>query len=344
MLAASDGNIYTALCTHNGKDAAVLVRFEPDLGTTRKLADMGAATAKDGKATIPQGKVHTRMGQGEDGRIWCATHPTYPPGLVPDRAPSGHVVCYNPITGDCRSIARAPEREAIITAAFDMGRNVMVGLSNPSGRLLVCDLTGGAMRDLGPQTNGGSPCRTIGIDGEGSAWFTREPGEIVRLHPGAGEVDVMRAKLPHPNFAGEPGMAVWRTVSLGQRRGPVLQESTRGRRICSRSIRSSGTRLRLSVSRSRPSIPCRRFASRPSRADRTSGFSPSRRAAPDSSTRGSSCEEPPISLRSIRRTNVSSITAQSLRMVIAGSGAARTQWSARWTHAFSACCCGSPPG
>jgi len=212
MLAASDGNIYTALCTHNGRDDAVLVRYEPASRTTHILADMGAATGEKGRATIPQGKVHTRMGEGADGRIYFATHPTYPAGPVPAGSPAGHFMAYDPRSGACRSVAEAPGPEAVITAALDPDRLVMVGLSNPSGKLLICDLKSGAVRDLGPQTNGASPCRTIGIDREGNAWFTREPGEIVRYGAETSAIDKMKARIPALSFPNEAGMGVWRTV------------------------------------------------------------------------------------------------------------------------------------
>jgi hypothetical protein len=152
------------------------------------------------------------MAEGSDGEIWFATHPTFPPGPVPEDAPSGHVIACDRASGACRSVAQAPAREAIITAAFDPRRKMMVGLSNPSGRLLVCDLAGGSLADLGPVTNGGSPCRSIGFDADGRAWFTREPGELVFLAPGGKKLEVASARMPHPDLPGESGMGVWRTV------------------------------------------------------------------------------------------------------------------------------------
>lgn len=213
MLAASDGNIYTALCTHDGRNDAILVRYEPSAGETRIFADMGEVTGEKGNYAIPQGKIHTRMAEDANGGIWFATHPTYPAGPVPLDAPSGHVIVFDPRSGICRSIARAPARQAIITAAFSEARNTMVALSNPSGHLLRYDLNTGSMEDLGEVTNGGSPCRSIGIDGDGIAWFTREPGEIVGLPPDGTELIVASARMPHPEIPGEVGMGVWRTIT-----------------------------------------------------------------------------------------------------------------------------------
>ena len=218
MLAAADGNIYTALCTHNGKDDALIVRYEPATNTTCVVADIGAATGEKGRA-IPQGKVHTRMAESADGCIWFATHPTYPAGPVPENAPSGHFMEFDPASGVSRSVARAPDREAIITAAFDPVRSVAIGLSNPSGRLLICDLSNSTLDDLGPVTNGGSPCRSIGMDHDGRAWFTREPGEIVSVDPVNKRVEVATARMPHPDLPGESGMGVWRTALWDNSRG-----------------------------------------------------------------------------------------------------------------------------
>lgn len=219
MLPASDGNIYTALCTHNGKDNALLVRYEPATDAVRVVADIGRVSGEKHRHAIPQGKVHTRMGESGDGRIWFATHPTYPAGPVPEDAPPGHVMGFDPRTGVCRSVAQAPPGEAIITASFDPGRDLMIGLSNPSGRLLICNLRTGTLDDFGPVTNGASPCRSIGIVPNGRAWFTREPGEIVSLDPATGHVEVATARMPHPELPGEAGMGVWRTALWDASRG-----------------------------------------------------------------------------------------------------------------------------
>lgn len=219
MLAASDGNIYTALCTHNGTDNALLVRYEPATDAIRVVADMGRASGEKHRNAIPQGKVHTRMGESGDGCIWFGTHPTYPAGPVPEDAPPGHVMEFDPTTGLCRSVAQAPPREGIITASFDPGRDLMVGLSNPSGRLLICNLRTGTLDDLGPVTNGASPCRSIGIVSNGRAYFTREPGEIVSVDPATGHVEVATARMPHPELRGEAGMGVWRTALWDASRG-----------------------------------------------------------------------------------------------------------------------------
>jgi hypothetical protein len=122
------------------------------------------------------------------------------------------VIVYDQATGDCRWVARAPEHGAIITAVFDARRNVMAGLSNPSGRLLVCNIANGSLQDLGPVTNGGSPCRSIEFDSSGRAWFTREPGKLISITPGDTKLEVADARMPHPELPGESGMGVWRTA------------------------------------------------------------------------------------------------------------------------------------
>ena len=68
--------------------------YDPRDGRARVVADMGVATGEKGKGLVPQGKIHTHLGHGSDGRVYFATHPTFPPGDIKADYPAGQFMVY----------------------------------------------------------------------------------------------------------------------------------------------------------------------------------------------------------------------------------------------------------
>lgn len=216
ILAAEDGKIYTGLCTHNGRDHAVLGMYDPLTGKAEAVADMGEATGETNSGKHPQGKIHTKLRQAPDGKLYFATHLSHPLGDVNAQYDylGGHFMRYDPVDRSCRSIARGPKEEGIITADLDANRMVMFGLTYPTGFFLVCDLARGVVRNFGPLTEG-NPCRTIGVDDKGNAYFSRESGEIIKYNAQSEQIIKLGVRVPHLNMSAQGGRLEgggWRTV------------------------------------------------------------------------------------------------------------------------------------
>lgn len=216
MLVAEDGRVYTGLCTHDGKHDAALGMYDPQTAKAQVVADMGIATREKGRGRLPQGKIHSRIGQGRDGKIYFATHLSFPLGDINTKYdyPGGHFMVYDPVNAVCQPIVKGPEQEGIITGALDPQRMIMFGLTYPSGFFLVCDTRLGVLNNLGTVTHGTNPCRTMGVDDKGNAYLSRDPGEIVKYDSQTCEIEVLEVRVPHLEFPKEPGSGagMWRTV------------------------------------------------------------------------------------------------------------------------------------
>ena len=220
LLAAANGRVYLGLCTHNGRDDAVLLEYDPTGGRTRLAADLGRATGEKGRGRLPQGKLHTRIREGRDGRFYFATHFSYPLNDLKAKIdyPGGAFLSYDPKTGRCRVLGRAPAGEGIISAELAPEQELMYGLTYPSGLFLVCDLRRGRVSNLGPATDGKTVCRSLGCDSDGNAYFSREPDLIVRYDRRARRLQVLPTRVPSldleaPEWAGNTvGRRIWRTV------------------------------------------------------------------------------------------------------------------------------------
>ncbi len=163
-LLASDGRVYLGLCP--GKKPAKLLAYDVVSGEWHTAAVMTSGALRGGpdggklpEGTSPvlldeeteglrpgntwkhvQNKIHARLYEGPDGRIYGATHAS-----VGNERPNntrtyggGHFFAYDPKTGETIDLGWARRHEGIMSVCMDMDRMIIYGITWPCGILVSC--------------------------------------------------------------------------------------------------------------------------------------------------------------------------------------------------------------
>ncbi|MBM3747437.1 MAG: hypothetical protein FJW34_16755, partial [Acidobacteria bacterium] len=72
LLAASDGKVYAGLAYHGS--GGHLVYYDSKTGRMHDVGDLNDLTGESHLKRGPQSKIHSKFGEGADGRIYYATH------------------------------------------------------------------------------------------------------------------------------------------------------------------------------------------------------------------------------------------------------------------------------
>ncbi len=201
MVSASDGNLYFSVDTHNIEYACRIYKFDPRTEEMTLVAKMDEVLGEDTATHVAQGKVHTPFFEDE-GKLWFGTHISFYEGDLPGfksevRIPyqGGHFMSYDLKTGAFEDLAKTFPGEGIITTAMDTERNVLYGLTWPSGILVSYDRAEGHPRFWGAVQDRGEwghrphewdrICRTLGIAPDGKVYGSTMDGRIWEYDPTA---------------------------------------------------------------------------------------------------------------------------------------------------------------
>lgn len=161
------GHIFYAVLAHsNGKvyagasyNVARLVELNPETGSLRVVARMtshalygggpelenptllGDAGAGEFPATrwaLAQDKIHGSLHEGKDGRIYGGTHTKVEEPNATRTYPGGHWFAYDPKTEKVEDFGWVRRHEGIIACCMDIERNILYGLTWPTGYLVSC--------------------------------------------------------------------------------------------------------------------------------------------------------------------------------------------------------------
>ena len=198
LKAASDGKVYVGLACHGCDGHLVYFDSQKD-----QMVDVGNLTTLAGENELhlgPQSKIHAKFGEGNDGRIYFATHGgwwfDYARFATPEGYPGSHYMAFDPKTGNVQDFGIGSRFEGMNTGAYDPKFNRIYGLTHPRGHFVYYDVATGAKVDKGRMNNWDSICRTLGIDDQGNVYGSFGAGRIYQYDPRADVIRELDAKLP----------------------------------------------------------------------------------------------------------------------------------------------------
>ncbi|HQH69619.1 MAG TPA: hypothetical protein PK166_14565 [Candidatus Hydrogenedentes bacterium] len=201
LTVASDGNVHFVINTHNFDFGCRYYIFNPATEAITLVGKLDEVLQEPAATHVPQGKVHTPLVEHQ-GKLWFATHTSHYHGEFPEfdskgKAPysGGRFMNYDLQTGQFTDVARGVPGEGIITMAMDTQREVLYGLTWPSGILLTYDIAKQEMRCWGGVQGRGEwgehpwewdrVCRTLGVAPSGEVYGSTMYGRIWKFDPAA---------------------------------------------------------------------------------------------------------------------------------------------------------------
>ncbi|MBO9592567.1 MAG: hypothetical protein J7599_06615 [Niabella sp.] len=210
---AADGKVYYVLSSEKYNVAGRFFVFDPATATTRLIGDLSTLCGEGKMPCIAQGKSHVSFYE-YDGKIFFATHVGYyelidgmdrlprnaPPGYELYRG--GHILSYDPRTGNAESLVLIPDGEGVVTMEMDTTRGHIFCISWPTGNFIFYDVkTGGLINKgrLSGEGESGTPgkdfrslCRSLVVDpGNGRVYASTAEGAVWCYDPLADRLFVL---------------------------------------------------------------------------------------------------------------------------------------------------------
>lgn len=208
MHAASDGLIYYVLCSESIEAGGKMYAFDPATKKVTLCGDLTEVCGEKGWRTIPQGKSHVSFIES-NGKLYFATHIGYytnkdgmdkmgipPEGYRP--YPGGHLLSFDLKSRKFEDYGIVPHKEGVLTMNMDTHRNIMYGITWPTGYFFSYDVMKKEMKDFGRISEDGESgvkekyrtlCRSIAIDPEtGTVYFSTSDGIIFRYSADTGHI------------------------------------------------------------------------------------------------------------------------------------------------------------
>ncbi len=199
LLATSDGKIHFVVNTHNTAYGCRYFIFDPKTEQITLAGKLDEILKEPAKTHVPQGKVHVPLFEHK-GKVWFATHTAFYHGELPEmntgkRAPysGGHFMSYDLKTGRFTDLAAVTSGEGIITMAIDKTREVLYGLTWPSGLLFTYNLATKELRCWGAVQGRGEwgqhpwdwdrICRRLAVAPSGEVYGSAMDGRIWKFDP-----------------------------------------------------------------------------------------------------------------------------------------------------------------
>jgi len=198
LLAASDGKVYAGLAYHGSDGHLVYYDSKAD-----RVVDVGNLTELTGESHLkrgPQSKIHSKFGEGKDGRIYYGTHAgwwwNYSRFATREGYPGGHWMAFDPRTGRVEDFGLGVPNEGVNTGNYDPLFNRIYGMTHPRGHFVYYDVAKRKAVDKGRVNNWESICRTLAIDDRGNVYGSFGEGRIFKYDPEADSISELSAKLP----------------------------------------------------------------------------------------------------------------------------------------------------
>lgn len=149
-----DGKVYVGTAIYGG--SAHLVRFDPRAKRWDDIFNAHALTREQGAGLDSQSKFHAKIVVDGDGVVWAATkqgneefvnRPEY--GENETGYPGGHLFAFHPRTGQVVDHGILMKQEGLMGGVCDPARKRLYYMSFPRGHLLIYDIAGNTVRDMG---------------------------------------------------------------------------------------------------------------------------------------------------------------------------------------------------
>ena len=209
LCVARDGKVYIGVSNHLAVGGnSVLYRYDPETDELRVVANIGQVVGqRPGERAIGQGKIHTRVMEGKDGRIYGGTmmggHYTGRVGtyVQPRSYPGGHLWVYDPATSVTRDLGIPIPHEAIYSVWPDTERGKIYGITFSHRLLFVFDLETGRVSVKGNVGVG----EDVYMDTLGMVYTNGPWGNVVRFNPDTDELKDLPLYFPRKPD-GSPGI------------------------------------------------------------------------------------------------------------------------------------------
>ncbi len=227
LLAASDGKVYSGLAYHGGDGHVAYYDSKTD-----RMHDMGNLTELCGESFVkrgPQSKVHSKFGEGKDGRIYFATHAgwwwDYARYATKEGYPGAHWMAFDPKTNRVEDFGLGVPYQGVNTGNYDPLFNRIYGLTHPKAHFVYYDVKTRKAVDKGRLNNFESICRTLGVDDQGNVYGAFGEGQLFKYDPRTDAITELPVKIP----IREKGISLGRDYNKGEThwRTVVWDQATR---------------------------------------------------------------------------------------------------------------------
>lgn len=200
LCVARDGRVYVGVGNHlavGGNSA--LYCYDPRTDELSMVADIGQVSGQfQGSQAVGQGKIHTRVMEGSDGRIYGGTmmggHYTYrlTDYAHPRGYPGGHLWAYDPATGQTQDLGIPVPREAVYSIWVDGRRGKIYGQTFHHHLFFVYDLETRTVEVKGNVGVG----EDVYMDTLGMVYTNGPWGNVTRYNPDTDELTDLPLYFP----------------------------------------------------------------------------------------------------------------------------------------------------
>ena len=198
LLAARDGRVYVGLAYHGGDGH--LVYFDPKADTLRDVGPLTELCGEKFHNRGPQSKIHTKFGEGKDGRVYFGTQYGHDFNFARHGTkwgyPGGHWMAFDPKENRVIDFGIGVPYEGFVSGNYDPLFNRIYDITDPRGRFAYYDVAKQVAINKGRINNWESLCRSLGIDDQGNVYGSFGSGQIFKYDPRTDSIRELSVKLP----------------------------------------------------------------------------------------------------------------------------------------------------
>jgi hypothetical protein len=195
LYAAKSGKLYIGLSTH--AEAAHFYEFDPQSNAMHHVADMTVFKEERGEGIRTTGKIHVRMSEDAQGRIYFGDfcEDTGPECVDPASYRGPHWFRYDPALQQLENLGQINRQWGLLGCVFEPKYQRVYGLAE-DGHLYALDLKTRVTADLG-RVDDWDICRTIFADDEGNVYGSYPIGRVWKYDPQKDRLfDLRGTRLP----------------------------------------------------------------------------------------------------------------------------------------------------